>query len=65
MSSSGVTKAIYDFWEYYEPVRKYGPSTCIEATQKLTNIVDDIFIGEHNPQLTRKLKSAFGLEDIK
>ncbi|KAK3059322.1 hypothetical protein LTS18_011129, partial [Coniosporium uncinatum] len=25
ISSSGVTKAIYDYWQYYEPIRIYGP----------------------------------------
>jgi hypothetical protein len=64
ISSSGVTKAIVDFWAYYEPVREYGPPDCILATQKLTNIVDNVLIGKHNTQLTNELKTAFGLEDV-
>ena len=43
ISSSGVTAAIYDYWEYYEPVRIYGPPACIANQQKLTNVVDNIF----------------------
>lgn len=65
ISSSGVTKAIYDFWEYYEPVREYGPPDCILATQKLTNIVDNILLGKNSTKgLITELKTAFGLQDI-
>ena len=60
-----MTKAIYDFWEYYEPVREYGPPDCILATQKLTNIVDNILIGKNSTKgLIKELKTAFGLQDI-
>lgn len=65
ISSSGVTEAIYDFWEYYEPIRKYGPPDCILATQKLTNIVDNILLGKNTTEgLITELKTAFGLQDI-
>ena len=60
-----MTKAIYDYWEYYEPVREYGPPDCILATQKLTNIVDNILLGKNTTQgLIKELKTAFGLQDI-
>lgn len=60
-----MTKAIYDFWEYYEPVREYGPPDCILATQKLTNIVDNILLGKNNTRgLIKELKTSFGLQDI-
>lgn len=65
ISSSGVTMAIYDFWEYYEPVREYGPPDCILATQKLTNIVDNILLGKNITQgLITELKTAFGLQGV-
>ncbi len=60
-----MTKAIYDFWEYYEPVREYGPPDCILATQKLTNIVDNILLGKNSSEgLIKELKTAFGLQDV-
>ena len=60
-----MTEAIYDFWEYYEPVRKYGPPDCILATQKLINIVDNILLGKNVTKgLITELKTAFGLQDI-
>ena len=64
ISSSGVTEAIYDYWEYYEPVRQYGPPECIRATQELTNVVDNILIGHANTPLVTQLKTAFGLNNI-
>ena len=65
ISSSGVTKAIYDFWNYYSPVAQYGPPDCILTTQKLTNVVDNILINKANNQtLVKNLKSAFDLGDL-
>ena len=64
ISSSGVTKAIYDYWEYYEPVREYGPPDCILATQRLTNIADNILLGNTTQGLIKELKTAFGLQDV-
>lgn len=65
ISSSGVTEAIYDFWEYYSPVAQYGPTDCIITTQKLTNVVDNILINKaSNTTLVNNLKSAFGLGDL-
>ena len=64
ISSSGVTKAIYDYWQYYEPPAEYGPPFAM-ATQKLfTHIVDNILIGNSDAALTKQLKSAFGLPNI-
>ena len=37
---------------------------CVEYTQKLTNVIDNILIGKKNPKLTKQLKTVFGLEDI-
>ena len=59
-----MTKAIYDYWEYYEPVREYGPPDCILATQRLTNIADNILLGDTTKGLIKELKTAFGLQDI-
>ncbi|KAI9740199.1 MAG: hypothetical protein M1834_004777 [Cirrosporium novae-zelandiae] len=64
ISSSGVVEAIYDYWQYYEPIRVYGPSECISTTQTLTHIVDNILIGLNDTQKTQELKAAFGLENV-
>ncbi|KAI4200737.1 MAG: hypothetical protein LQ350_003754 [Teloschistes chrysophthalmus] len=62
ISSSGVTEAIWDFWRYYEPVRKYGPPDCIDKQTKLINVVDNIL--QNNTKYTAQLKKAFGMESI-
>ena len=65
ISSSGVTEAIYDFWNYYSPVAQFGPPDCILTTQKLTNVVDNILINMANDgSLISELKSAFGLGNL-
>ncbi|PGG99535.1 phosphate transporter [Blastomyces parvus] len=64
ISSSGVPKAIYDFWEYFEPVRKYGPPECISTTQKFVDMVDKIIIGLDDPEKTKRVKSLFGMGEL-
>jgi Serine carboxypeptidase S28 len=64
ISSSGVTEAIYDYWDYYEPIQKYGPPDCIATTQNLTNVVDNILIGHANSSLVSDLKGSFDLSNV-
>lgn len=64
ISSSGVTKAIYDFWEYFAPVAEYGPPICIATQKQFTSIVDEILIGQNDSSLTAELKSAFGMPNV-
>lgn len=64
ISSSGVTAAIYDYWAYFEPIRVYGEPACIENTQKITNMMDNILIGLDDSATTAQLKGAFGLPNV-
>lgn len=59
-----MPKAIYDYWEYFEPVRKYGPPECISTTQKIVDMVDKIIIGLDDSEKTKRLKSFFGLAEL-
>ncbi|KAE8371052.1 serine carboxypeptidase S28-domain-containing protein [Aspergillus bertholletiae] len=62
VSSSGVTEAIIDYWQYYEPIRKFGPSDCIWATQTFIDVVDRILIDHaDNKTLAQELKSSVGV----
>ncbi|KNG91218.1 extracellular serine carboxypeptidase [Aspergillus nomiae NRRL 13137] len=66
VSSSGVTEAIIDFWQYYEPIRKFGPSDCIWATQTFIDVVDRILIDHaDNKTLGQQLKSSVGVSPDK
>lgn len=64
ISSSGVTEAIYDYWRYFDAARIYAPHDCVTATQKLTNVIDNILIGKNGTDYPRRLKSAFGLGNV-
>lgn len=64
VSSSGVTEAIVDYWQYYEAARLFGPPAAITATQKLTSVVDNILIGLPGTDYPARLKAAFGLGNI-
>lgn len=59
ISSSGVTEAIIDFWQYFEPVRKYGPADCIWTQQFITDVIDKVFIDSKNATLKDQFKTFF------
>ncbi|KAF1942399.1 hypothetical protein EJ02DRAFT_454264 [Clathrospora elynae] len=64
ISSSGVTVAIYDYWQYFEPARLFGPPDCIKNTQLLIDVVDGILIRQNDTAKVQALKDVFGLSDI-
>lgn len=63
ISSSGITVALYDFWQYYEPIREYASSEFVETQTKLINILDNI-LAKNDTQQIVELKSLFGLQDL-
>lgn len=66
ISSSGVTVAIYDYWQYFEPIRKYAPPDVVKNTQFLVDVVDKIMLpanGTNTPN-AKKLKTVFGMGNI-
>jgi hypothetical protein len=64
ISSSGVTKAIIDYWEYFEPIRLFGPFHCVNFTQNLVEFVDRILLNPSKKHLVSTLKETFGLPNI-
>jgi hypothetical protein len=64
ISSSGVTEAIYDYWQYFDAAELYAPHDCVLATQQLTNIVDNILIKKNGTEFPSRLKEAFGLGNL-
>lgn len=64
ISSSGVPEAIWDYWKYFEAAAVYGPPACVETTQKLTHIIDNILIGKKGTDYVGQLKAAFGLPNV-
>jgi hypothetical protein len=64
ISSSGVPQAIWDYWEYFEAVRNFGPPTCVETTGKVINVVDNILLNKTNAKYIPQLKKVFGLSGV-
>lgn len=63
ISSSGVTKAIYDYYDYFNPIAENAPAKCISTQKTLIHIVDTI-LKKNQTDLTLQLKTAFGLENV-
>lgn len=64
ISSSGVTKAIWDYWGYWEPVSASAPQDCVATQKAIINVVDKILIGKNDSSLTKQLKETFGLGNV-
>jgi hypothetical protein len=63
ISSSGVTEAKYDYWQYFNPIAEGAPSQCIDTQKKLVHVVDNLLM-EKNRTLTKRVKSAYGLRNV-
>ncbi|KKA31228.1 hypothetical protein TD95_000807 [Thielaviopsis punctulata] len=63
ISSSGVTAAVVDFWEYYEAARVFAPGKCATQTARITDIVDTVLAS--SDKLARKeLRAVWGLQGV-
>ncbi|KAL6791438.1 peptidase S28 [Trichoderma sp. SZMC 28013] len=63
ISSSGVTAAVEDLWQYYEAARQYAPGDCGPTTQKITHVVDSVLFSDDAANV-RRFKDLFGLGDL-
>ncbi|KAK4634856.1 putative extracellular serine carboxypeptidase [Fulvia fulva] len=64
ISSSGVTEAIWDYWQYYQPIIEHAPQHCIATQRDLISVVDGILIGKNSTDLPMQLKAAFDVADL-
>lgn len=62
IASSGVTEAIWDYWQYYSIHAEFAPKKCVSTVQKLTNVVDNI-LSKHKDTIPQ-LKAAFNLANV-
>ncbi|KAL7920236.1 serine carboxypeptidase S28 domain-containing protein [Trichoderma austrokoningii] len=63
ISSSGVTTAIEDYWQYFEAARQYAPGNCGTNTQKITQVVDSVLFSGDRAKV-RRFKEIFGLGEL-
>jgi hypothetical protein len=64
ISSSGVTVATYDYWQYMEAARLFAPTECVNVTQTIVDVVDRILIGKKDTKGPQRLKEVFGLGNL-
>ncbi|OTB00961.1 hypothetical protein M426DRAFT_266744 [Hypoxylon sp. CI-4A] len=62
-ASSAPVQAIYDYWEYFDPVQQGMPKNCSEDYSAIIDYVDSVFTyGTQEEQAD--LKELFGLQDL-
>ncbi len=64
ISSSGVTKAIWDYWAYFVPIAEKAPQACVASQRALVSFIDGILIEKNQTDLPEKLKAAYGLHGV-
>lgn len=62
ISSSGVTKAIDDYWQYYQAIVEYAPPDCVASHRALVSFLDGILIGKKH--LSTELKTVFDMQNV-
>ncbi|KAI0153177.1 endoprotease endo-Pro [Xylariaceae sp. FL1272] len=62
-ASSAPVQAIYDYWQYFDPIRQGMPQNCSQDYSKIIDHVDSILL-EGTDKEQDDLKKMFGLEDL-
>ncbi|KAG1457496.1 hypothetical protein G6F55_005894 [Rhizopus delemar] len=62
--SSAPVQMKYNFYEYFEPIRKFAPKHCVDAIQSVVLFVDHILFSPFE-RAKINLKKRFGVEDLK
>ncbi|KAI9274406.1 serine carboxypeptidase S28-domain-containing protein [Phascolomyces articulosus] len=62
--SSAPVQMKYNYFEYFYPIRKFGPKHCIHAVEQVISHVDHILFSPlQGPK--ERLKESFGVKDLK
>ncbi|KAI0095404.1 peptidase S28 [Daldinia grandis] len=62
-SSSGPVEAIFDYWQYFDPIQQGMPKNCSEDYAAIIDHVDKVFTNGSESD-TAALKQLFGLQDL-
>lgn len=63
VSSSAPVQADVDFYQYFDPIMRYGPKQCISALQKVIEYVDQILFHGTQEEVT-KVKKLFYSQNL-
>ncbi|KIP05030.1 hypothetical protein PHLGIDRAFT_491601 [Phlebiopsis gigantea 11061_1 CR5-6] len=61
IASSGVTYATVEDWQYYDIIRQFGPSDCIQQVETTILEVDELL---SDPKTVKSIKALFGLGNL-
>lgn len=61
--SSAPVQMSYNYYQYFDPIRKYGPKHCIQAIRSVVLFVDHILFSPFDHHKVN-LKRKFGAEDL-
>jgi hypothetical protein len=62
--SSAPVEMSYNYYQYFDPIRKYGPEHCINAVRSVVLYVDHILFSPFNKENKFALKKIFGAQDL-
>ncbi|PHH70748.1 hypothetical protein CDD82_6953 [Ophiocordyceps australis] len=63
ISSSGVTAAVDDYWQYFEAARHAAPGDCSATLQRLVHVID-AHLCSGDQDRAKQLKELFGLGEL-
>jgi hypothetical protein len=63
VASSAPVEAQFNFYQYFDPIIRYGSQPCINSIQKVVSTIDDILFGSDTKQVNT-LKALFDAEDL-
>jgi hypothetical protein len=59
-ASSAPVQAVYDFWTFFEPIRKGMPQNCSTDLARVVDYIDEQIAAKNTTEVTR-IRSEFGL----
>jgi hypothetical protein len=63
VASSAPVEAQFNFYQYFDPIIRYGPKKCIQSIQNVIAYIDSILFG-NSASAVRQLKAKFGVEEL-
>jgi hypothetical protein len=63
ISSSAPVEAQVDFYQYFDPIMRYGPKPCVAALENVIEYIDQILFGDSLEDV-KALKKLFHAENL-
>ncbi|RCH98512.1 hypothetical protein CU098_000139, partial [Rhizopus stolonifer] len=63
VASSAPVQAQFNFYQYFDPIIRYGPTQCISAIEHVITYIDKILFGSSS-KAVKELKELFGVPEL-